>query len=147
MTAFKASDLQNERMFPLDKKNTQILELLTQNSRISWQDIGKKVHITGQAVAARVRQLEDDGTIESYTICQGNRQEHFITVFMNDARFDAFEAYLAQNPRVLHAYKTSGEGCYHLVIDAPNLELLESFLNSLLKYARYRVSTAIRTIK
>lgn len=131
----------------MDKKNTQILSLLTKNSRLSWQEIGKKVHLTGQAIAARVRQLEEDGTIESYTIRQGNLQKHFITVFMNDARFDEFEEYISTTPSILHAYKTSGEGCYHLVVDTQNTEQLETFLNSLLKYARYRVSNAIRTIK
>lgn len=131
----------------MDKKNTQILSLLAKNSRLSWQDIGKQVHLTGQAVATRVRQLEDDGTIERYTIRQGNLETHFVTVFMNDARFSEFEAFLAQNESVEQAFKTSGEGCYHLVVRALNTEQLEVFLNALLHYARYRLASAIRTTK
>ena len=131
----------------MDKKNTQILGLLVKNSRLSWQDIGKQVHLTGQAVAARVRQLEDDGTIQGYTIRQGNLQIHFVTVFMNNAKFSEFEEFLSKTPSVQQAYKTSGEGCYNLTVAVQNIEQLEQFLNALLKYARYRVASTIRTIK
>ena len=47
----------------MDKINQAILACLKANSRRSWQEIGKQVFLSGQAVAARVQQLEDQGLI------------------------------------------------------------------------------------
>jgi Lrp/AsnC family leucine-responsive transcriptional regulator len=131
----------------MDSMNKAILQRLKANSRMSWQQIGKEVHLTGQAVAARVQQLEDQGVINGYTIRQNTIERHFITMFMDVARFDEFEALLKHEPHVESAYKITGEGCYHIVFtpDAPNE--LEPFLQRLLKYGRYRVSSVLRGVK
>lgn len=52
----------------LDQTDMQILEELSKNSRITMKELGGKVHLTGQAAAARVAKLEDNGVIEGYTI-------------------------------------------------------------------------------
>lgn len=52
----------------LDHTDMQILEELSQNSRITMKELGEKVHLTGQAAASRVAKLEDNGVIEGYTI-------------------------------------------------------------------------------
>lgn len=48
----------------LDHTDMQILEELSKNSRITMKELGEKVHLTGQAAAARVVKLEDNGVIE-----------------------------------------------------------------------------------
>ena len=131
----------------LDKMNQAIVKCLKANSRTSWQQIGKDVHLTGQAVAARVLNMEDQGIIEGYTIRQGQVQRHFITVFMATSQFDAFEAFLNGTEQVEQAYKVTGEGCYHVVFVCEQTQELEPFLNALLPYGRYKVSSAIRTVK
>ena len=52
----------------LDNTDYQILNELTQNSRMTMKELGQKVHLTGQATATRVAKLEDSGVIEGYTI-------------------------------------------------------------------------------
>lgn len=131
----------------LDKMNQAIVKCLKTNSRASWQHIGKHVHLTGQAVAARVLQMEDQGIIEGYTIRQGQVQRHFITVFMATTQFDVFEGFLKGIGSVEQAYKITGEGCYHVVFVCEHADELEPFLNALLPYGRYKVSSAIRTVK
>ena len=131
----------------LDKMNQAIVKCLKASSRTSWQQIGKDVHLTGQAVAARVLNMEDQGIIEGYTIRQGQVQRHFITVFMATSQFDAFEAFLNGTEQVEQAYKVTGEGCYHVVFVCEQTQELEPFLNALLPYGRYKVSSAIRTVK
>lgn len=127
--------------------NQAILQCLRVNSRMSWQQIGKKVHLTGQAVAARVQQMQDQGIISGYTIKQNNLERHFITMFMQVNRFEEFEQYLQTEQRVESAHKVTGEGCYQLIAIASTAQELESLLNVLLKYGKYRVSTAIRCVK
>ncbi|WP_241669579.1 winged helix-turn-helix transcriptional regulator [Bacillus cereus] len=45
-----------------------MLNLLKENSRVQWRDIGKEIHMTGQAVGNRVRKLEEEGIIRAFTI-------------------------------------------------------------------------------
>ena len=127
--------------------NQAILACLKTNSRMSWQQIGKQVHLTGQAVAARVQQMEDQGIISGYTIRQTQVARHFITMFMESNNFSQFEAFLQQHPHVESAYKITGEGCYQLSFISEQNDELEPFLNALLKFGRYKVASTLRCIK
>lgn len=111
----------------MDKINQAILACLKANSRRSWQEIGKQVFLSGQAVAARVQQLEDQGLISAYTIRQTKIERHFITMFMEVAQFEQFERFLQQEPQVEAAYKVTGEGCYQLIFTPDNPQSLEPF--------------------
>lgn len=131
----------------LDKMNRAILNQLRANSRKTWQQIGKEVHLTGQAVAARVQQMEQQGVITGYTIRQDNAERHFITVFMNSSDFAGFEQFLLNDDRIESAYKVTGEACYQLVFVSPASQDLSLFLDAMLPYGRYKVASAIRHIK
>ncbi|WP_033407157.1 Lrp/AsnC family transcriptional regulator [Thiolinea disciformis] len=127
--------------------NRAILKRLKANSRMSWQQIGKEVHLTGQAVAARVQHMEDQGLISSYTIRQANVERHLIAMYMEVARFEEFEQFLQADERVEAAYKTTGDACYEVVFVSQTEGDLEPFLNQLLRYGRYRVASVIRCVK
>lgn len=114
---------------------------------MSWQKIGKEVFLTGQAVAARVTQMEEQGIITGYGVRQDNAERHFITVFMANSDFEGFEAFLKNTTQVENAYKVTGEGCYHVVWQPDEGAGLECFLDGLLIFGRYKVATAIRCIK
>jgi Lrp/AsnC family leucine-responsive transcriptional regulator len=103
--------------------------------------------LTGQAVAARVQQMEDRGMISGYTIRQHNVERHFILMFMENPDFVRFEAFLRADERVESASKVTGEGCYHLTFVSQEANDLEPFLNALLKYGKYKVSSVLRDIK
>ena len=47
----------------LDHIDYQILQLLSENARIQWKDLGNQIHMTGQAVGNRIKKLEDNGVI------------------------------------------------------------------------------------
>ena len=131
----------------MDKINQAILKCLRMNARLSWQDIGRTVHLSGQAVAMRVVQMQDSGVISGYTVRTRPQSRYWVTVFMTTAEFDAFEKYIAQQPEVLEAYKTAGEGCYQLAIEIDSSERLDALLSSLLTYGTYRVHTVVRQVK
>ena len=51
----------------LDELDQKIIQLLIENSRISYSDIGEKTGISSVAVKARIQALEKKGVIEEYT--------------------------------------------------------------------------------
>lgn len=127
--------------------NRSILKCLKSNSRMSWQDIGKRVHLTGQAVSARVQSMVDEGIISGFTVWQEQLRRHFITMFMEQSDFSGFEAFLRETEGVEHAFKVTGEGCYQVVFISETTEELELFLNQLLRFGKYKVASAIRCVK
>ena len=51
----------------LDALDQKIIQLLIENARISYSDIGEKTGISRVAVKARIQALEKKGVIEEYT--------------------------------------------------------------------------------
>ena len=51
----------------LDELDQKIIQLLIENSRISYSDIGEETGISRVAVKARIQALEKKGVIEEYT--------------------------------------------------------------------------------
>nr|WP_298129611.1 Lrp/AsnC family transcriptional regulator [uncultured Pseudoxanthomonas sp.] len=132
---------------PLDKMDRTILAALAHDGRMTWQAVGRQVHLTGQAVATRVQQMVDDGTIRGFTVLRGDLRRYFITVFMDSPQFDAFEAFLQAHADVASASKIAGEGCYHVTLACSGDADLEAFTQSLLRYGRYRVASEMRCLK
>lgn len=129
-----------------DKTSQAILRELRRNARISWQDLGRAVHLSGQAAAERVRRMRDAGVIGGFTLKE-TRSRHFIGVKMRHTRFAEFENWLRHWENVESADKTSGDTCYQIVYAADDLAELEHFLNELLQHGAYRLHSSIRRVK
>lgn len=136
----------------IDQTDIAILKLLRENSRYQWKEIGEKVHLTGQAVAARVQALQDAGIIESFTVSLnaaklGAPVCAFITVFMSSASHAPFQRLLEQDERIIEAHRVSGEGCYWLKTRLASHEDLTKLLEEILRYGNYRMQMSIGVIK
>jgi len=111
---------------PLDKMDRAILAALAHDARMTWQ-VGRRVHLTGQAVATRVQQMVEGGTIRGFTVARGDLRRYFITVFMDTPQFDAFEAFLQAHAEVESASKIAGEGCYQVTLACESDAGLDDF--------------------
>jgi len=136
----------------IDQTDQQILKCLQKNSRMQWQEIGRIVHLTGQAVATRIRRMQDDGIIEAFTIKLNYENlcrpiAAFITVFMNSSKHEQFQQFLSNNNAILEAYRISGEGCYWLKTNVATQKELNELLDAILLYGNYKVNLSIGKIK
>ena len=131
----------------LDKMDRAILAALAHDARMTWQAIGRRVHLTGQAVATRVQQMVERGTILGFTVVRGDLRRYFITVFMDTPQCDAFEAFLQAHADVESASKIAGEGCYQVTLACASEAGLDAFTLALLRYGRYKVASEIRRVK
>ncbi|MGO4786126.1 Lrp/AsnC family transcriptional regulator [Paenibacillus sp. 2KB_20] len=137
----------------LDKVDLRILHHLLEDASLSHKAIGQQVHLTGQAVGARVRKLQDLGVIEGFTLRWnpdkiGLTVHAFITMFMvlNTAH-SAFVSFVQSHDMVVETHRVSGEGCYWLRVRASSPKELNDFLEELLKYGNYKVSLSIDQVK
>ena len=136
----------------LDQTDWQILLCLRNNSRMQWQEIGKTVHLTGQAVAARIRRMQDLEIIESFTISLNQNKLGkpllvFITVLMKTTNHSAFQHFLSNCEEILEAHRISGEGCYWLKAQLANQQDISSLLDDILLHGNYRINLSIQKIK
>ncbi|AEP89596.1 HTH-type transcriptional regulator LrpA [Bacillus subtilis subsp. subtilis str. RO-NN-1] len=133
----------------MDYTDMQILEELSQNSRITMKELGDKVHLTGQAAASRVAKLEDNGVIEGYTIKVNQvKLGYYIHALLNIyTKSTHHQPYLSfiktQKKYVMNNYKISGDGCYLLECRFPSNEALDQFLVELNKNVNYKLSIVI----
>lgn len=136
----------------IDHTDQQILKCLQQDSRMQWQEIGKMVHLTGQAVAARIRRMQDEGIIEVFTINLnyeklGRPISAFITVFMKSANHTPFRLFITNHSAIHEAHRISGEGCYWLKVMIADQKELSELLDDILQYGNYRVNLSIDKLK
>lgn len=134
----------------MDEIDHLILECLKKNARIQWKDIGEKVHLTGQAVASRVRQMEDHGVIQGYTTVANDpllgNVIAFITVMMKSTDHRALHVFVKTKKEIVECHRISGDGCYLLKVVVTNQDALTQLLDQILQYGNYRVNLSLNTV-
>ncbi|MGG3467942.1 Lrp/AsnC family transcriptional regulator [Neobacillus pocheonensis] len=139
-------------MAAFDEVDLKILEILEKNSRITWKEIGSLVHMTGQAVAARIDKLEELGILEGYTVkinrkLLGSPIIALVTVFMKTTNHASFHNFIHSQKEIIEAFRISGEGCYSLKIMVPTQADLVELLDRILSFGNYKVKLSIEKIK
>jgi len=137
----------------IDETDLRILNMLLDNSALAHKEIGALVHLTGQAVGARIRKLQELGVIEGYTLRWnpdklGLTVHALVTVFMKSgAAHSAFQAFALRRSEILEAHRIGGEGCYWLRVRVDSQAALNALLDELLHYGNYKISLSIGRIK
>jgi len=134
--------------FDLDAYDRKILALLQQDARLSYSEIGRRIHLTSPAVAERMRKLEEAGVIEGYAArvnlrALGYSFEAFVNITVDS--HDALDAWAAAHPEVLALHATTGNHCALLRLALPHPEHLEGLLKSLSKIGRTATSMVLST--
>jgi Lrp/AsnC family leucine-responsive transcriptional regulator len=136
----------------LDATDLGILKILSRDARMSWKDIGRDVHMTGQAVAARIKRMEETGVIQGYTVALdytklGKPVTCYLTVYMKTNDHASFQSFLKDKEEVREAHRISGGGCYLIKANVADNESLNVLLDEILKYGNYGMSLSIGRIK
>jgi Lrp/AsnC family leucine-responsive transcriptional regulator len=120
--------------FELDAHDRKILALLQSEGRLSFSEIGRRIHLTSPAVAERVRRLEEAKVIEGFGArvnlrALGYSFEAFINITVDS--HPALDAWAAAHPEVLALHATTGSHCalIRLAVTAP--EHLQALIQSL----------------
>lgn len=136
----------------LDDTDYEIIHLLKQNAKAKMQDIGERVHLTGQAVSNRISRMEKLGIIKGYSVILDSAFDKdkviaFVTIHMKSIDHIGFQKWCIAQKEVVEAHRISGDGCYLLKIEALSGESLNRLLDQVLIYANYSVNISINQTK
>lgn len=118
----------------MDAIDQQIVALLREHSRRSFQDIGRRVALSPPAVKRRVDRLEETGVVRGFTVvvdpvAMGWATHAVVSVYC-EGRMSAGEvrAAVEPHPEVVAAYTVAGEASAVLHVRAEDTAHLEAAL-------------------
>lgn len=118
----------------IDETDHKILECLTENGRMSYVDIGKKLNLSRVSVRERVNQLIDKGVIEKFSVVinsemAGKQVSAFFEVDCEPAYLIEVAEKLVNNPTVASLYQMTGPSTLHMHVLVEDFSRLEKFIN------------------
>jgi Lrp/AsnC family transcriptional regulator, leucine-responsive regulatory protein len=117
-----------------DRVDREILGILRSDARISWRELGERVHLSPTSVADRVRRLEREGVIEGYTVrvdpaALGRTVRAVVDVSLGAGdQMDRFESALAERDEVTFAAYVTGTADYSINVECEGAEGLDGFV-------------------
>ncbi|MFC7620047.1 Lrp/AsnC family transcriptional regulator [Microlunatus sp. GCM10028923] len=134
----------------MDETDWRILGELQADGRLSYKELGRRVHLSAPAIAERVRRLETAGVIAGYganvdAAKAGQPLLAFLQLRCRPAdcllRTTSAEDY----PEVVEVHKLSGEHCTMLKVRASSLGDLEGLIEKLGAHGEMRTHIVLST--
>lgn len=124
--------------FGLDKFDKRILEVVQTTTRLSSEQLGHKVGLSGSAALKRLRRLREQGVIEREvallsTKAVGRPLQMLVTVNLSreDKHIvDNFKKAIRDEPNIQNGYYITGDADFLLVVSAASMEDYEEFSRS-----------------
>ncbi|MBV8657590.1 MAG: Lrp/AsnC family transcriptional regulator [Burkholderiales bacterium] len=120
--------------FELDSFDRKILALLQTDARLSYTEIGRRIHLSSPAVTERVRRLQDAGVIAGFGArlnLRGLGYSFEALVNITVKSHDALDRWAEAHPEVMALHATTGPQCALMRIAIRSPEHLKSLLGSL----------------
>lgn len=120
----------------LDKVDKQILEVLHEQGRAAYNDIGNELGITGNTVRRRMDRMREEGVIRKFTVMTDPAQLDYLTVAFGlsteAGRTDEIAEELADTDCVYKLWVLSGT--HNIIFDArfEDTQHLQSFTHEVL---------------
>ncbi|MBO0723881.1 MAG: Lrp/AsnC family transcriptional regulator [Blastocatellia bacterium] len=138
----------------IDRIDSQILNIIQSDARITNAEIARQVGLAPSAILERMRKLEEGGVIKGYAAeFDAARMGYGLTafVFVRTSGCGAIGNLLAAIPEVLEVHDVAGEDCYLIKVRTKDTEALGNLLRDKLKTIPEIISTrttvVLKTIK
>jgi Lrp/AsnC family transcriptional regulator, leucine-responsive regulatory protein len=131
---FRPVAAENGSFDPIDRR---ILEILATEARISWKDLGQRVHLSPNTVADRVRRLERLGVVVGFEAVLDPERLGLPIEAMIEVRRrpevppDDVEEAFRQLPAVIDAVHLTGRWDYLLRVRCPSTLALDQLVRAL----------------
>jgi len=123
----------------MDKLNLRIIRALSENARISFSQLAKKVHLSAPAVAERVRKLEEQGVITAYRPIinlekLGLPIRALVECEVHKAQERRLKSMLLDMDEVIKIYNVTGITTFIVEVGVTALSELDLFLERIIDY-------------
>ena len=135
----------------LDELDQKIIQLLIENARISYSDIGKETGISRVAVKARIQALEKRGVIEEYTTIINPQKisgavSCYFEIETKPDQLPQVTGILHTNDIVTQIYRVTGRNKLHVHAIASSSDEMEQFLHTVIDTLPGVISCSCNTI-
>lgn len=135
----------------LDEKDNRIVDLLVENARLTYSELGERVGLSRVAAKNRVLVLEERGVIKGYhasidPLVLPEMQTYITFIQTEPGSYDTICDRLQQEKIVAVLCQTSGDCCLHAICVAESIEEIRRFAKrmrtenaGLLRFTAYAV--------
>ncbi|MBL7058991.1 Lrp/AsnC family transcriptional regulator [Candidatus Pacearchaeota archaeon] len=110
----------SKKELKLDDYDRKILSLLSKNSRIEYKEISNKVKLNANAIKNRIKNLENSGIIQDYTISMDVKKLGYewynLQIKLSEINETSLKEFLRKNKKVIYFYKSLGNENWDLDI-------------------------------
>ncbi len=120
----------------MDERDEQILDILKENARISFKELGDKLGISRVAAQKRVKKLEEAGIIRGYNTCIYRDSDHtmFIEIVTKPGKRDEVIEYLGTRTAFIRQiFCTAKENHIHVVAASDSIRDLKYLAKMIFK--------------
>jgi len=139
----------------IDEVDLQILSLLQENCKLSFNQVAKKTGVSAGTAYNRIRNLEEKGVLKSYTVLVdpakiGYGLAAIILVLCEGGHISEVENEIAEDPSVIAVYDVTGDFDAAVIARFKDRNGLNTFIKHLseLPYVKRAVTNiALTTVK
>lgn len=122
-----------------DQLDKQILNILLENSKLSYRQIAKKIGVSAATIMNRTKLLENNGIIKNYTISidyekTGFDIEAIIEIRISKGKLFEVERKIATHPNVFAVYDVTGDFDAIILARFENRRKMDTFLKKVQTY-------------
>ena len=136
----------------IDKTDHEILSILHKEARISMTELGKRVHLTSQAVKNRLDRLTGLGVVHHYTVnvncpLYGYKTHALIKITPHSGFMKSLLDYLTQcHSHINHCYQITGAQTLSIDSYFTDEDELQEFIDTIQKWGDYEIELVLRDI-
>ncbi|MEZ4635513.1 MAG: Lrp/AsnC family transcriptional regulator [Caldilineaceae bacterium] len=134
----------------LDPTDHRLLDLLRDDARLSYAELGRQVGLTAPAVAERMRRLEDQGVILGYRAVTAQPEDEagvlvFVLCVVAAERYPSFVRLVRELPTVQECHHVTGDTSFVLKIRLDAIGALDPILAQLGRFGATRTMVVLST--
>src|SRR5713101_3975811 len=129
----------------LDRTDRQIIGELSNDGRVSFAELGRRVSLSPPAVAERVQRLERAGVITGYRAeldprILGYKLTAIVRIKPAPGQLPRIPELATQIPEIGECHRITGEDCFYLKIHLRSIDELSAVLDRFLAYGETTTS-------
>lgn len=136
------------KQYDLDEKDIRILKSLSEDGRVAFAELGRKIGLSQPAMSERVKRLEDRGIISGYSLKVGWDKlgiglGAILRLATDHSNVHACIERLRTISGVVEILRMTGEDCLYIRVALPSAKELEAVVDSIARFGLVRTSVIL----